>query len=374
MRATSSASRATTRRYPERHFSRFIFFGPMLAQFNRSRGRPLSQARVRSHNVCHNLFQLAIAILANDAKRVLGANDEFRFDGFLQIRDAIRVRATQDPDRSIRQREGALLRDVIVADHIHRGRRRDQGDHVDLERPALPVLDLDDVFPSHGSARDMHRDGDRRGHGVTDPEDLQDLEGQARGDVVDHRAVLDRRDPQLPHSAPPRMRSRRAMRTGTALEACLKYTACFVRSTSGAISVSRGSGCMMMRPRFASRRRASSTRYDPATASYSCGSGNRSRWMRVTYKTSASRMTSSSRCVTRKVRPRSFTCSRISRGISRVGGLTNVRWAPSSARAYVREWTVRPYLRSPTKVTFCPWKAPFSSQIVYRSRRVCVGC
>src|SRR6184192_4124114 len=85
-------------------------------------------------------------------------------------------------------------------------------------------------------------------------------------------------------------------------------------------------------------------------------------------------MTSSSRCAVRKARPRSFTCSRISLGISNVGGLTNVRWAPSSARAYVKEWTVRPYRRSPTKVTFCPSIEPFSSQIVYRSNSVCVGC
>src|SRR2546430_7910983 len=337
----------------------------MAARSDRAHGRLPSQTkRIGSHNVCDDFFELAIAIFADHAKRVLRSDHELRFNRLPDVRDAVRVRATKNSDRAVRQRDPSLLCDVVIADHIHGGRRRDQGDLVDLPRTELPILDLHDVLPPHGPARDVHRDRDRRRHGVTDPQDLQDFEGQTSRDMIDHGPVLDRRDAELPHSAPPRMRSKRAIRTGTALDACLKYTACFVRSTSGAISVSRGSGCMMMSPRFASRRMASSTRYDPAMLSYSCGSGKRSRWIRVTYNTSASRITSSRRCAVRKVRPRSFTCSRISRGISRVGGLTNVRWAPSSAKAYVREWTVRPYLRSPTSVTFWPWKAPFSSQIV----------
>src|SRR5438128_1201012 len=97
-----------------------------------------------------------------------------------------------------------------------------------------------------------------------------------------HERRLDRLDAERAHGPLPWMRSGRAMRTGTLLKACLKYTACFVRSTSGAISVTRGSGCMTIRPRFASRRRSISIRYEPATFSYSWGSGNRSFWIRVT--------------------------------------------------------------------------------------------
>src|SRR3989475_6311163 len=231
-----------------------------------------------------------------------------------------------------------------------------------------------DVFPPHGLTRNVHRDCHGRSHGVPDAEDLEDFQGEPRRNVVDHGPVLDRGDAEFPHAPSPRIRSRSAIRTGTALNACLKYTACFVRSTSGAISVTRGRGCMMMSPRFASRSTSMSTRYDPATFSYSCGSGKRSFWIRVTYRTSMSRITSSRRCAARNESPFSFTCSRISGGISRVGGLTKVRWAPSSASAYASEWTVRPYLRSPTRVTLCPSNEPFSSQIVYRSRRVCVGC
>src|SRR5439155_204738 len=183
-------------------------------------------------------------------------------------------------DGPIRQGDAAFLRHVVIPDHVHRRGRRDHGDLLDLAGLELPVLDLDDVLPPHRAARDMHGDRDRRGHGIPDAEDLQDLQGAAGRDVIDHRPVLDRRDSELLHSPPPKIRSSKAMRTGRALEACLKYTACFVRSTSGAIS----------------------------------------------------------------------------------------------ARAYVREWTVRPYRRSPTKVTFCPSMEPFSSQIVYRSNSVCVGC
>src|SRR6266852_6139481 len=327
-----------------------------------------------SENVADDVFELPVAVLADDAQGVLRSHDERRLDRLADVRDAVRIRASQDADCPIRRRQRAFLRDVVVANHIHGGGGRDERDLLEFAAAELAVLDLDDVFPTHRLTRHVHRHGHRRGHRIPDPEDLQDLEGEPRGNVIDHGPVLDRGDAKFPHAPSPRIRSRSAMRTGTALKACLKYTACFVRSTSGAISVTRGSGCMMMSPRFASRRMSMSTRYEPATFSYSCGSGNRSFWIRVTYRTSASRITSSRRCVARNERPFSFTRSRISDGISSVGGLTKVRWAPSSARAYASEWTVRPYFRSPTRATFWPSKAPFSSQIVYRSRRVWVGC
>src|SRR6267378_3061296 len=42
----------------------------------------------------HNLFEFAIAILADDAKRVLRADHEFRFNRLPNVRNAVRVRAT----------------------------------------------------------------------------------------------------------------------------------------------------------------------------------------------------------------------------------------------------------------------------------------
>src|SRR5438093_10078968 len=327
-----------------------------------------------SEDVAHDVFELSIAVLADDAERILRTHDERRLDRLSDVRDAVRIRAPEDADRPVRQGQGTFLRDVVVPDHVHGRGRSDERDLVELPPAELAVLDLDDVLPPHRLTGDVHRDRNRRGHGVPDAEDLEDLQGEPRRDVVDHGPVLDRGDAEFPHAPSPKIRSRSAIRTGTALNACLKYTACFVRSTSGAISVTRGRGCMMMRPRFASRSTSMSTRYDPATFSYSCGSGNRSFWIRVTYRTSASRTTSSKPCAIRNDRPRSLTCSRISVGISRVGGLRNVRWEPSSASAYASECTVRPYLRSPTRTTFWPSKDPRSSQIVYRSCRVCVGC
>src|SRR5437867_12332982 len=143
---------------------------------------------------------------------------------------------------------------TLVAGHVHGGRRRDERDLIELPTAELAVFDLHDVFPTHRLTRHVHRDGHRRRHGVPDPEDLEHLQREPRRDMVDHGPVLDRGDAELPHAPSPRIRSRSAIRTGTALKACLKYTACFVRSTSGAISVTRGSGCMMMSPRFASLR------------------------------------------------------------------------------------------------------------------------
>src|SRR5437016_6271041 len=40
---------------------------------------------ISSDNVGHNLFEFAIAIFAHDAKRVLRADDKFRFDRFPQV-------------------------------------------------------------------------------------------------------------------------------------------------------------------------------------------------------------------------------------------------------------------------------------------------
>src|SRR2546425_4415192 len=327
-----------------------------------------------SENVTHDVFELSIAILADDAEGTLRAHDKRRFDRLSDVRDAVRIRASEDADCPVREGQGTFLRDVVVRDHVHGGGGSDERDLVELPSAELAVLDLDDVLPPHRLTRNVHRDRHGRCDGVPDAEDLEDFQGEARRNVVDHGPILDRGDAEFPHAPSPRIRSRSAIRTGTALNACLKYTACFVRSTSGAISVTRGRGCMIMRPPFASRSTSMSTRYYPATFSYSCGSGNRSFWIRVTYRTSVSRTTSSRRCAARNESPLSFTCSRISGGISRVGGLTNVRWAPSSASAYAREWTVRPYFRSPTRVTFWPSNEPFSSQIVYRSRKGCVGC
>src|SRR2546422_1836031 len=327
-----------------------------------------------SENVTHDVFELSIAILADDAEGTLRAHDERRFDRLSDVRNAVRIRAPEDADRPVREGQGTFLRDVVVPDHVHGGGGSDERDLVELPSAELAVVDLDDVLPPHRLTRNVHRDRHGRCDGIPDAEDLQDFQGEPRRNVVDHGPVLDRGDAEFPHAPSPRIRSRSAIRTGTALNACLKYTACFVRSTSGAISVTRGRGCMMMSPRFASRSTSMSTRYDPATFSYSCGSGNRSFWIRVTYRTSVSRITSSRRCAARNESPFSFTCSRISGGISRVGGLTNVRCVPSSTSGDASGGAVRPYFRVPTGVPFLPSDEPFSSQIVYRSRSVCVGC
>src|SRR2546423_8925827 len=104
-REVSQASTKTRRAVARRHL-------PARAAGSTARERSVS-----SDNVGHNLFEFAITILAHDAKGVLRADDKFRFDRFPQVRDAIRVRATQDADGAVRQRDAALLRDVIVADH-----------------------------------------------------------------------------------------------------------------------------------------------------------------------------------------------------------------------------------------------------------------
>src|SRR2546427_3287892 len=283
-----------------------------------------------------------VAVPAGAAGRVPRPHEEVRLHGFPQVRDAVRVPALQDPHGPIRQPHEVLLRHVVVPDHVHARPRRDQRDLVDLPRAQLPVLHLHDVLPPHRLRRDMHRDGHRGRDALVDPQDLEDLQRHPRGDMVDHGPVLDRRHPELPHPPTPRTISRRAIRTGTALNAWRKYFAYGVRSTAGSISVTRGSGWRTMRSFFASRSSGGATPYEPATPSYSWGAGNRSFWIRVTYSTSAVGTTSSRRCVIDSGVPAAFNSSTISHGISSPGGDTNVRDAPNAARAVAIEWTVRP--------------------------------
>src|SRR6266480_5759536 len=61
-------------------------------------GSTARERSVSSDDVGHDLFEFAVAILAHDAEGALRADDKFRFDRFLQVRDAVRVRATQDAD------------------------------------------------------------------------------------------------------------------------------------------------------------------------------------------------------------------------------------------------------------------------------------
>ena len=65
---------------------------------------------------------------------------------------------------------------------------------------------------------------------------------------------------------------------------------------------------------------------------------------------------------------------RISFGIFNSCGDTKVIFTLNNPKAYEREWTVRPYFRSPTRATFKFSICPNSFFIVYKSSKVCVGC
>src|SRR5205809_1020052 len=213
-----------------------------------------------SHDRGGDVLDDPVAVPARGLRWLSRPHEEVRLHRLPQVRDAVRVPAPKDPKGPIREPDDVLLGDVVVPDHVHARLRGDKRDLVHLAGAQLPVLHLHDVLPTHRLRGHVHRDGDRGGDALLDPEDLQHLQGHPRGDVVDHGAVLDRRDPELPHPPTPRSISRSAIRTGTALNACRKYFACGVRSTAGSISVTRGSGWSTMRSFFASRRIARSTR------------------------------------------------------------------------------------------------------------------
>src|SRR3989442_5092776 len=68
-------------------------------------GSTARERSVSSDNVGHNLFEFAVAIFAHDAKRVLRADDKFRFNRLPQVSDAVRGRTTQDSDGAVRRPE-----------------------------------------------------------------------------------------------------------------------------------------------------------------------------------------------------------------------------------------------------------------------------
>src|SRR2546426_356205 len=95
-----------------------------------------------SENVTHDVFELSIAILADDAEGTLRAHDKRRFDRLSDVRDAVRIRASEDADRPVREGQGTFLRDVVVPDHVHGGGGGDECDLVELPSAELAVLDL----------------------------------------------------------------------------------------------------------------------------------------------------------------------------------------------------------------------------------------
>src|SRR5207253_9396144 len=117
---------------------------------------------------------------------------------------------------------------------------------------------------------------------------LHDLMGDARKRAADLVRVHDRGFEASFGDAHDRTLSRRAMRMCRPLRACRKYAARGSSSTSGAISSTRGSGCMRIAYLRISVIDALSIRYTPFTALYASGSVNRSFWIRVMYTTSTS--------------------------------------------------------------------------------------
>src|SRR2546427_13141889 len=93
-----------------------------------------------SENVAHDVFELSIAVLADDAEGTLRTHDERRFDRLSHVGDAVRIRASENADRPVREGQGTVLCDVLVPDDV-RGRGRGAwGDRFVLPPAELAVL------------------------------------------------------------------------------------------------------------------------------------------------------------------------------------------------------------------------------------------
>src|SRR2546428_14074551 len=92
-----------------------------------------------SENVTHDVFELSIAILADDAEGTLRAHDKRRFDRVSDVRNAVRIRAPEDTDRPGREGQGTLLRARVVPDPVH-GPGRSAGRNLAQPPPAKPAV------------------------------------------------------------------------------------------------------------------------------------------------------------------------------------------------------------------------------------------
>lgn len=121
--------------------------------------------------------------------------------------DAIRERASGDVHDFFAQVDGQFLGHTVRSDDGHVGFWGNEGEAVQFILVQFPVFNLDDVLGPHLLRGDVHDHGHRDGGGGLNPKHFQHLHALARWNVVNDRAVSDRRDPShvvfLTHQASP---------------------------------------------------------------------------------------------------------------------------------------------------------------------------
>lgn len=220
----------------------------------------LTEAARESYDVRGDVIQFPLAIPASETQGILGPDSELCLDRLSLVRDAIGIATSEDPHIFVGKGHSPFLRDVVVPDHVYRRVGGYERYLVHFPGAQLPVLDLYYVLPTEHLARHVHRYRDRGGDVLTYAEDLEDLERHSTGDMIDDGPVLDGGYADLLQVSAPKTIERSAMRIGMPLKACLKYLAWDVESTSGDISVTRGSGWRIMRSLRASFNKFMSTR------------------------------------------------------------------------------------------------------------------
>jgi len=117
-------------------------------------------------------------------------------DRFVGVGDAPRVRAADKTFDQGWYLHPFLLADLEVPDDINGCTGGDERNTVDLLLGQFPVRELDDILAPHVPALDIGRYREGFLGRAGNPQDLDDVEGFASVNVVDHRAVLDPPDQQ----------------------------------------------------------------------------------------------------------------------------------------------------------------------------------
>lgn len=190
------------------------------------------------------------------AVQPLGEYPEPAPDRLIGVGDAARVRA---PDKTFdqgRDLHSFLLAHLEVPDDIDGGAGGDERNAVDLLLGQFPVREFDDILVPHVPALDIGRNRESFLGCPGDPQDLDNVQGFSRVNMVDDGAIPDPPDQQAFVLCGFRCRHWStcmsiAILTGTPFFDCSKYRACGDASTRGSISSTLGKGWRTIRCSFA---------------------------------------------------------------------------------------------------------------------------
>lgn len=153
------------------------------------------QAVVAQHGVAAELT-LAVMAAHHHGAFLVGADDKARRRAFLNVGDAVAVGAGEVADSFVGQAQVVLVHDLVVFDLVDGGVRGQNGQLLGLGGREGHIGDLDEILFAQSAGAQVEAHG-KFGVAGEELEHAQDVDGLARGDVIDDGAVGDGLNHQL---------------------------------------------------------------------------------------------------------------------------------------------------------------------------------